>query len=474
MAAEHARNGEAMSDATDDALTAAMEAARAFLRERSSRPVFPDTTIDALRTALGGPLPIDPISPACVVSDLIRAADPGIVATTGPRYFGFVTGGALPATLAAEWMTTIWDQPASLYVLSPAASVVEEVTAAWLLELLGLPPTASVGFVTGCHTANFTALAAARHEMLRRAGWDVEADGLNGSPKLRVVVGGEVHVSVLGALRMLGIGARQVVRAEADEQGRMKPGALDAVLTAGDGPAIVCAQAGNVNTGAFDPLEDIAAVARRHGAWLHVDGAFGLWAAVSTALRRHTRGVELADSWATDAHKWLNVPYDSGVVFVAHPAAHRAAMSLAAAYLVRSADEPREPMDWTPESSRRARGFAVYAAIRSLGRHGIEDLVDRCCRLARRFADRLRQEPGIEILNEVVLNQVLVRIVAASGDADAATRAALARVQAARVCWLGGTRWHDMDAMRISVSNWSTTEEDIDRSADSIIEAVRG
>jgi glutamate/tyrosine decarboxylase-like PLP-dependent enzyme len=463
-----------MSDATDDALTAAMEAARAFLRERSSRPVFPDTTIDALRTALGGPLPIDPISPACVVSDLIRAADPGIVATTGPRYFGFVTGGALPATLAAEWMTTIWDQPASLYVLSPAASVVEEVTAAWLLELLGLPPTASVGFVTGCHTANFTALAAARHEMLRRAGWDVEADGLNGSPKLRVVVGGEVHVSVLGALRMLGIGARQVVRAEADEQGRMKPGALDAVLTAGDGPAIVCAQAGNVNTGAFDPLEDIAAVARRHGAWLHVDGAFGLWAAVSTALRRHTRGVELADSWATDAHKWLNVPYDSGVVFVAHPAAHRAAMSLAAAYLVRSADEPREPMDWTPESSRRARGFAVYAAIRSLGRHGIEDLVDRCCRLARRFADRLRQEPGIEILNEVVLNQVLVRIVAASGDADAATRAALARVQAARVCWLGGTRWHDMDAMRISVSNWSTTEEDIDRSADSIIEAVRG
>jgi glutamate/tyrosine decarboxylase-like PLP-dependent enzyme len=463
-----------MSDATDDALTAAMEAARAFLRERSSRPVFPDTTIDALRTALGGPLPIDPISPACVVSDLIRAADPGIVATTGPRYFGFVTGGALPATLAAEWMTTIWDQPASLYVLSPAASVVEEVTAAWLLELLGLPPTASVGFVTGCHTANFTALAAARHEMLRRAGWDVEADGLNGSPKLRVVVGGEVHVSVLGALRMLGIGARQVVRAEADEQGRMKPGALDAVLTAGDGPAIVCAQAGNVNTGAFDPLEDIAAVARRHGAWLHVDGAFGLWAAVSTALRRHTRGVELADSWATDAHKWLNVPYDSGVVFVAHPAAHRAAMSLAAAYLVRSADEPREPMDWTPESSRRARGFAVYAAIRSLGRRGIEDLVDRCCRLARRFADRLRQEPGIEILNEVVLNQVLVRIVAASGDADAATRAALARVQAARVCWLGGTRWHDMDAMRISVSNWSTTEEDIDRSADSIIEAVRG
>ena len=462
-----------MSDATEDALTEAIRAARTFLRERSKRPVFPDVTIESLRAALGGPLPVDPAEPARVVTDLIHAADPGIVATTGPRYFGFVTGGALPATVAAEWMTTIWDQPATLYVLSPAASVVEEVTAAWLLELLGLPRHASVGFVTGCHTANFTALAAARHEMLRRAGWDVEADGLNGSPTLRVVVGGEVHVSVLGALRMLGIGSRQVVSAEADAQGRMLPDALDAALGAVSGPAIVCAQAGNVNTGAFDPLEDIAVVARRHGAWLHIDGAFGLWAAASPALRHHTRGVELADSWATDAHKWLNVPYDSGVVFVAHPAAHRAAMSLTAAYLVRSADEPREPMDWTPESSRRARGFAVYAAVRSLGSRGIADLVDRCCRLARRFADRLRAEPGIEILNDVVLNQVLVRIVPASGDADAATRAALARVQQARVCWLGGTRWHNMEAMRISVSNWSTTEADIDRSADSIIEAVR-
>jgi glutamate/tyrosine decarboxylase-like PLP-dependent enzyme len=321
--------------------------------------------------------------------------------------------------------------------------------------------------------ANFTALAAARHEMLRRVGWDVEADGLNGSPALRVVVGNEVHVSVLGALRMLGIGTRQVVRADADDQGRMQPAALDAALSSGTGPAIVCAQAGNVNTGAFDPLDEIAAIARRHGAWLHVDGAFGLWAAVSDTLRHHTRGFELADSWATDAHKWLNVPYDSGLVFVAHPAAHRAAMSLTAAYLVRSPDEPREPMDWTPESSRRARGFAVYAALRSLGRSGIADLVDRCCRLARRFADRLQQERDLVILNDVVLNQVLVRVVPASGGADAATRAALARVQAAGICWLGGTRWHDMDAMRISVSNWSTTEEDIDRSADSIVAAAR-
>ncbi|HWF85773.1 MAG TPA: pyridoxal-dependent decarboxylase, partial [Vicinamibacterales bacterium] len=259
-----------MSDATLDALTQVVNAARVFLRTASTRPVFPNVTIDELRAALGGPLPVGPMSPERVTSELIRAADPGIVATTGPRYFGFVTGGALPATLAAEWITTIWDQPASLYVLSPAASVVEEVTAAWLLELLGLPSSASVGFVTGCHMANFTALAAARHEMLRRSGWDVEADGVHGSPALRVVVGGEVHVSVLGALRLLGIGARQVVRAPADAQGRMRPDALDAALSAGEGRAIVCAQAGNVNTGAFDPLDEIAAVARKHGAWLHV------------------------------------------------------------------------------------------------------------------------------------------------------------------------------------------------------------
>jgi glutamate/tyrosine decarboxylase-like PLP-dependent enzyme len=286
-----------------------------------------------------------------------------------------------------------------------------------------------------------------------------------------------VHVSVVGALRMLGIGSRQVVRVAADGQGRMQPEALEAALAGVSGLAIVCAQAGNVNTGAFDPLDDIAALATRHGAWLHVDGAFGLWASASAALRHHTRGVDRADSWATDAHKWLNVPYDSGLVFVANPAPHQAAMSMRAEYFIRdasSASQAREPMDWTPEASRRARGFAVYAALRSLGRRGIEDLVDRCCRLAGSFADRLRHEPGVQILNEVVLNQVLVRVRPASGDADAATRDALARVQAERVCWIGGTRWHGMEAMRISVSNWSTTEADVDRSVESIVRAVRG
>jgi glutamate/tyrosine decarboxylase-like PLP-dependent enzyme len=451
-----------------------MAIARTYIASRADRPVWPTTTLRDLRAALGGPLPPAPLDSLEVINALADAAEPGLVTTTGPRYFGFVTGGALPATVAAEWLTAVWDQPASLYVMSPAAAVVEEVAGAWLLDLLHLPPTASVGFVTGCHMANFTALAAARHELLRRAGWDVVADGMRGAPPLRVVVGDEAHVSVIGALRMLGIGSRQVVRAAADEQGRMRPDVLASILDSLDGAVIVCAQAGNVNTGAIDPLDAIADVAGRHRAWLHVDGAFGLWASASAALRPLIRGVERADSWATDAHKWLNVPYDSGLVFVAHPAAHRAAVSFNAAYLMRSADEPREAMDWTPESSRRARGFAVYAALRSLGRRGLEEMLDRCCRLARRFAERLRAEPLIRILNDVVLNQVLVRVQPQSGgDADALTRDALQRVQDERICWVGGTRWHGVDAMRISVSNWSTTDHDVDLSADSIVRAVR-
>ena len=461
--------------AEQDALDRALALARSYIASRADRPVWPSGTLQQLRAALGGPLPADPIDPTDVIDALARAAEPGLVTTSGPRYFGFVTGGALPATVAAEWLTAVWDQPASLYVLSPAAAVVEEIAAAWLIDLLGLPATCSVGFVTGCHMANFTALAAARHELLRREGWDVEVDGFQGAPPIRVIVGDEVHVSVVGALRMLGIGSRQLVRVVVDDQGRMRPDALAAALTdvAHESPTIVCAQAGNVNSGAFDPLDAIAEITSRHRAWLHVDGAFGLWAAASPTLKHHVRGIERADSCATDAHKWLNVPYDSGLVFVAHPAAHRAAMSLSAAYLVRSPEDPRESMDWVPESSRRARGFAVYAALRSLGRGGVADLVERCCRLARRFADRLRQEPSIRILNDVVLNQVLVRVAPATGDADAATREALRIVQQERICWLGGSRWHDLDAMRISVSNWSTTEEDIDRSADSIIRAAR-
>jgi glutamate/tyrosine decarboxylase-like PLP-dependent enzyme len=440
---------------------------------RGDRAVWPTSTLAELRAALDGPLPADPIDPTTVVDELARAAEPGLVATTGPRYFGFVTGGAVPAAVAADWLTAAWDQNAGLYVMSPAASIVEEVAGRWLIDLLGLVPGASVAFVTGAHMASFTALAAARHGLLRRVGWDVEGDGLQDAPKLRVIVGEEVHASVIGALRLLGIGSRQLVRVLADDQGRMRADALTNAIAASTAPTIVCAQAGNVNTGAFDPFEEIAAIASGHGAWLHVDGAFGLWAAAVDSLKHHVRGIERADSWATDAHKWLNVTYDSGLAFVAHPAAHQAATSVNAAYLVRTAEEPREPMDWTPESSRRARGFAVYAALRSLGRSGVADLVERCCRLAARFADRLREERAIRILNDVVLNQVLIRIAPPGVDADAATRDALRHVQEERVCWVGGTRWHGMEAIRISVSNWSTTEADVDLSADAIIRAVR-
>ncbi|HKB13087.1 MAG TPA: aminotransferase class V-fold PLP-dependent enzyme [Vicinamibacterales bacterium] len=458
--------------AAEDALDRALAAARAYISSRGHRPVWPTATPAELRAAFDVPLNQDPIDPGSVVDELSRA-ERAVVTTTGPRYFGFVTGGALPATVAAEWLTTTWDQNAGLFVMSPAAAIVEEIAGRWLLDLLRLPSHASIGFVSGCHMANFTALAAARHELLRRAGWDVEADGLQGAPKISVIVGDEVHVSAVGALRYLGFGSRQIVRVAADEQGRMRADALRTALDATSGPVIVCAQAGNVNTGAFDPFAAIADAAASRGAWLHVDGAFGLWAAASGTLRHLADGVERADSWATDAHKWLNVPYDSGLVFIAHPAAHRAAMSQTAAYLMRSADEPREPMDWVPESSRRARGFAIYAALRSLGRRGLAEMVERCCRLARRFAERLRAEPGLRVLNDVVLNQVLVRVEPPSADADTATRDTLRRVQDERICWLGGTRWHGMEAMRISVSNWSTTEEDVDRSADSIIRASR-
>jgi len=458
--------------AEEDALGRAVALARQYIASRSDRPVWPSTTLDNLRQALGEPLADGPTEPLTVIEQLARAAEPGLVTTTGPRYFGFVTGGALPATVAVDWLAAAWDQNAGLYIMSPAGAVAEEVAGRWVADLLRLPESASVAFTTGCHMANFTSLAAARHEVLRRAGWDVETDGLQRAPRLRVVVGNEVHVSVIGALRTLGVGSREVVRVDADDQGRMRPDALAKTLTSGNGPTIVCAQAGNVNTGAFDPFAAIADLCRDHGAWLHVDGAFGLWAGASHALRHHVQGVERADSWATDAHKWLNVPYDSGLAFTVHPAAHRAALSVSAAYLVRSAEEPREPMDWTPESSRRARGFAVYAALRELGRTGVEAMIDRCCRLAGRFADQLRAEPRLRVLNEVVLNQVLVRVEPASGDADRATRETIRRVQEERVCWLGGTRWHDMDAMRISVSNWSTTETDVDRSVESIVRAV--
>jgi glutamate/tyrosine decarboxylase-like PLP-dependent enzyme len=441
-----------------------------FLEGLSDRHVGGSPNLDELRAHLGGPLPEGRTDAGEVVAQLADAADPGLVAMAGGRYFGFVIGGTVPAALAADWLTSAWDQNAGLYVGGASAAVVEEVAGGWLAELLRLPASVSFGFVTGCQMAHVTALAAARHAVLERVGWDVNERGLIGAPAVHVVAGEERHATVDRALRFLGLGTACVVRVEADGQGRMLTDALQGTLQELEGPTIVCAQAGNVNTGAFDPLEPIAAAAAAAGAWLHIDGAFGLWAAASPALRHLVAGAERADSWASDLHKWLNVPYDSGVAFCAHPDAHRAAMGVRASYLIHAdPDGPRDQMDWNPEFSRRARGFAVYAAIRSLGRSGIVEIVERCCAHARRFADALADTPGVEVLNDVVLNQVLVRF----EDDDATTRAVIEGVQNDGTCWLGGTIWKGRTAMRISVSNWSTTEEDVDRSAAAIIESLR-
>jgi glutamate/tyrosine decarboxylase-like PLP-dependent enzyme len=459
----------------DDALARAAELARDFLGGLAERPVGRPVAVASLRAALGGPLPEQGEDARAVVEALARAADPGIVASAGPRYFGFVTGGALPAALAADWLASAWDQNAWTYIASPAASVAEEVAAGWLVELLGLPAGTSVGFTSGATLANFTALAAARHALLARAGWDVEEQGLFGAPELTLLAGEAAHATIFAALQMLGLGRGRVQRVAADASGRMRPEALrEALVAAAPRPAIVCAQAGEVNTGSFDPLEEIAAACRAHRAWLHVDGAFGLWAASSPALRPLVRGAEQADSWTVDGHKWLNVPYDSGFVFVRDPAAHRAATSLGAAYFVVSAEGERDSFHFVPESSRRARGFPVYAALRSLGRRGVADLVERCCALARRMADRLRAAEGVLILNDVVLNQVLVRFSPRAGDdADAFTREVIRRIQADGTCWLGGTTWRGQAAARISVSNAATTEGDADRSAEAILRCLR-
>ncbi|MFI5283369.1 MAG: pyridoxal phosphate-dependent decarboxylase family protein [Candidatus Dormibacterales bacterium] len=453
-------------------LSRAADLAIDYLGDLTERPVGRPIDPDPLRLALGGPLPDRGENPLAVIEGLNRDAGPGLVASAGPRYFGFVVGGSLRVTVATAWLAAAWDQNAATYPMSPAAAVVEEVTASWLRDLFGLPPASSVGFVTGATMANFTALAAARHAVLAHEGVDVEATGLFGAPPITVIVGSEAHATIFVALRMLGLGAERVLRVGADSQGRMRADDLRSTLAAATGPTIVCAQAGNVNTGAFDPLREIAAATNKSGAWLHVDGAFGLWAAASPSLRAQIDGLANAQSWSTDAHKWLNVPYDCGLVFVADGDAHRAAMSLTAAYLLRGAAEARTPYDYVPEASRQARAFSVYTALRSLGRIGVADLVDRCCELARRMADLLSAAPGVSILNEVNLNQLLVRFTAPGDDGptgDTRTQAVTAAVQRDGTCWAGGTTWQGKGAMRISVSNWSTTSGDIDRSAEAIL-----
>jgi glutamate/tyrosine decarboxylase-like PLP-dependent enzyme len=444
--------------------------AREYLEGLGERRVGWTASALELHRSLGGHLPEEPSDPREVILELIEAAEPGLAAYGSGRYFGFVMGGATPASRAADWLASTWDQCPGLYSVSPAASVVEDIAGRWAAQLLGLPASVSYGFVTGTQMAHFTALAAARHHLLRKAGWDAEADGLQGAPRLQVIAGAERHVSVDRAVRFLGVGIRNLIAVPADDQGAIRASALADALARRDGPTIVCAQAGNIHTGSFDPLNEICELAHRAGAWVHIDGAFGLWAAASGKYRHLLNGFEEADSWAVDAHKWLNVPYDCGLVFTAHPEAHRGAMGIEAGYFIRSERGlERDGVDWNPELSKRARALTVYAAIRELGRVGLADMIERSCAHARRFAQRLGKEPGVEILNDVVLNQVLVRFF----DDDALTARVVERVQDDGTCWVSGSTWAERVVMRISVCNWATTADDVARSVDAIIRAAR-
>jgi glutamate/tyrosine decarboxylase-like PLP-dependent enzyme len=446
-----------------DHLDAAARLAREYLEGVADRPVRAEVHMSSLFETLGGPVPEHGEDPVAVIEALVAGAEPGIVASAGPRYFGYVTGGSLPAALAADWMVSAWDQNTAFHSMSPAVAAIEQIAGDWVLELLGLPAKAAVGFVTGAQGANTTCLAAGRHAVLARSGWDVARDGLIGAPPMHVVCGAEAHATIYSALRLLGLGDSTAIKVAADDQGRMSVDALRETLAGLDGPIIVCAQAGHVSTGAFDDLAGVADACSRAGAWMHVDGAFGLWAAAAPSLRHLMTGAERADSWAVDAHKWLNVPYDCGIAIVADPAPLHVSMGMTGSYLVSDPDT-RDNNTFVPESSRRGRAVPVYAALRSLGRSGLAELVERNCAQARRMAARLAEIPGAEVLNDVVLNQVLVRL---PGD-DEDNRRAIATIQRDGTCWLGGAQWDGRAVLRVSISNWSTTDGDIDRSADAI------
>jgi glutamate/tyrosine decarboxylase-like PLP-dependent enzyme len=432
-----------------------------YLESLGERPVAPSPEAIRGLAALDEPLPAGPTDAARVLAELDEFVSPATMAMAGPRFFGFVIGGALPATLAANWLASAWDQNAVFAKVTPGVSMLEEVALRWLVDFLGLPDLTQGSFVTGATLANFTALAAARHVVLARAGWNVEAEGLFGAPPITVVIGDEAHPTLLKSLGLLGLGRNRLLRVPTDGQGRMSAKDFPAL----SGPAIVCLQAGNINSGAFDPFDAIIPVAHEAGAWVHVDGAFGLWALGVPSLRHLAAGMETADSWATDAHKWLNVPYDSGLAFVRTPGALPAAMAITADYLP-TGDTRRSPSDFTPELSRRARGVEVWAAMRSLGRSGLVELFERNCRQARRFAEAL-SAAGCEVLNDVVLNQVLV-----SFGAPEVTERVVEELQAEGTCWCGGSRWHGRAAMRISVCSWATTDADVERSIDAMLRVL--
>ena len=447
---------------TQQLLADAASRAQRYLAAVSERAVAPSHAAIAGLARLDVPLPDDPQDPAAVLARLDEIVSPATMGMAGPRFFGFVVGGSLPVTVASSWLATAWDQNTGMYAVTPGVSHVEDVALRWLLEVLDLPRDAAGAFVTGATVANLAALAAARHRVLARAGWDVEADGLFGAPPVTVITGEEAHPTVLKALGVLGLGRTRVQRVPVDGQGRMRPDALPPM----SGPTILCLQAGNLNTGAFDPLAELARRGREAGAWVHVDGAFGLWARATKSRAGLVAGAELADSWATDAHKWLNVPYDSGIAFVRDAEALRAAMSITADYLP-TASRHRNPSDYTPELSRRARGVDVWAALATLGRSGVAEMIERCCRHATRFASGLTAG-GFEVLNEVVLNQVLV-----SFGSPERTHRVIEALQQEGTCWCGNTVWQGRAAMRISVCSWATTEGDVERSLAAMLQAAR-
>jgi glutamate/tyrosine decarboxylase-like PLP-dependent enzyme len=459
------------------ALQRAFELAVSFLDEFDRKPVAEAVNLEDLRRSLGRPLGNEPCAPEVVIAELARDVEGAIVRSAGGRFFGWVIGGGLPAAIAADWLTTVWDQNAVLYGAGPAAAVVEEVVGEWIKEILGLPADASFALVTGTQMAHFTCLAAARHAVLERCGWDVEQSGLYGAPPMRILCSDHHHGSIERAARYLGFGKAQITRVETDSLNRMKPDSLDqAIGRCGSAPTIVVLQAGDICTGAFDEFETVIPLAKRRNTWVHVDGAFGLWAAASPKYRHLLKGVERADSWTTDGHKWLNVPFDCGFAFVASPEAHRDSMSHRAPYLTHD-EHARDPMDWTPEWSRRARGFSSYAALRQLGRAGLRSLIERSCGHTRHLVSELARLPGVLVLSEPVLNQALVRFEdprpnASPADHDRRTDSIISAVVASGEAFFTATTWKGTRAMRVSVSNWRTTSKDIERTVSAFAKAL--
>lgn len=448
------------------------EHALSYLGSLDNRAVCATATVAELRAALARPLPETGVKAEQVIDELAHDVAGGLLASPSGRFFGWVIGGTLPAALAADWLASAWDQNAAIYACGPAAAIVEEVCGQWLKELLGIPRAASFALVTGCQMAHTTALAAARHNVLAERGWDVEHCGLVGAPPIRVLTTENRHETLVRAARILGLGDAAIEHVACENDGRMRMTDLERMLqNSPDTATIICLQAGDLHTGLYDPFTEACRIAHGHDAWVHIDGAFGLWAATSDRLRHLLTGAELADSWATDGHKWLNVPYDCGLVFVAQAEAHRAAMEQSAVYRIKVGDT-RDQVDWNPEWSRRARGFPVYAAIRSLGRRGIAELVERCCQHAYRLVTEIGALPGAEVVAIPQINQGLVRFLSPDGDHDRRTDAIIEAIRAKGVAWFGGTLWHDKRVMRVSVCNWRTTDRDVDRTIDSVREVL--